>query len=89
MDKRLFHPVPFERWHLGITKNYRGITLTSIAAKVYDALLLNRIVPEIEKILTKNQNGFRGNKSTTSQILKFRRIIEEVCANISKQHYCL
>ena len=31
---------------------------TAIAAKVYDALLLNYIQPEIEKILRKDLNGF-------------------------------
>ena len=34
------------------------IALTSIAAKIYNALLLNCIEPEIEKFLGKNQNGF-------------------------------
>ena len=33
---------------LGIAKNYRGIPLTSIAAKIYIALLGNRIEPKIE-----------------------------------------
>ena len=33
---------------------------------------------EIEKVLWKNQNGFQANRSTTSQILTIRRIIEEV-----------
>ena len=31
---------------LGITKNYRGITLTAIAAKVYNNLFLKWIWPE-------------------------------------------
>ena len=39
---------------LGITKNYSGITLTAIAAKVNNTLLFNCIRPEIEKILRKN-----------------------------------
>ena len=46
---------------LRITKNYSGMTLTSIAAKVYNDLLLYSIKPEIEKILRKNQNDFRRN----------------------------
>ena len=54
---------------LRIAKNYRGITLTSIAAKIYNALQLNHIEPKIEKILKKNQNGFRRKRSTTSQNL--------------------
>ena len=65
---------------LGLAKNYRGITLTSIAAKIYNALLRNRIEPKIDNILRKNQNGFRRNRSTTSQRLTIRRILEGVRA---------
>ena len=65
---------------LGLAKNYRGITLTSIAAKIYNALLRDHIEPKIENILRKNQNGSRRNRSTTSQILTIRRILEGVPA---------
>ena len=61
-----------------ITKNYRGISLTEIAAKIYNLMLLNRIIPEIDPILRKNQNGFRTNRSTTGQILTIIRILEGV-----------
>ena len=47
-----------------IAKNYRGLTFTGIAANIYNALLLKRITPEIEKFLLKNQNGFQRNQST-------------------------
>ena len=43
-------------------------------------MLLNRIQPEVEKILRRNQNGFRKNRSTVGQILTVRRIIEGVKA---------
>ena len=59
-------------------KNYRGITLTSIAAKIYNLMLLNRIRPKIDLILRKNQNGLQTNRSTTGQILIIRRILEGV-----------
>ena len=73
--------LPFpKKGYLGLAKNYRGITLTSIAAKIYNALLRNRIEPKIDNILRKNQNGFRRNRSTTSQILTIRRILEGVRA---------
>ena len=65
---------------LRLAKNYRGITLTSIAAKIYNALLRNCIEPKIDNILRKNQNGFRRNRSTTSQVLTIRRILEGVRA---------
>ena len=73
--------LPFpKKGDLGLAKNYRGITLTSIAAKIYIALQQNRIEPKIDNILRKNQNGFRRNRSTTSQILTIRRILEGVLA---------
>ena len=77
--KRCILPFP-KKGDLGLTKNYQGITLTFIAAKIYNALLRNRIEPKIDKILRKNQNGFRRNRSTTSQILTIRRILEGVRA---------
>ena len=68
--------LPFpKKGDLGLAKNYRGITLTSIATKIYNALLRNRIEPKIYNILRKNQNGFGRNRSTTSQILTIRRIL--------------
>ena len=73
--------LPFpKKGDLGLAKNYRGITLTSIAAKIYNALLRKRIEAKIENILRKNQNGFRKNWSTTAQILTIPRIFEGVRA---------
>ena len=86
----VYYQNPIDRWmkgcilpfpkkgDLGLAKNYRGITLTSIAAKIYNALLRNRIEPKIDNILRKNQNCFRRNRYTTSQILTIRRILEGV-----------
>ena len=59
--------LPFpKKGDLGLAKNYWGITLTSTAAKIYNALLRNHLEPKIR------------NKSTTSQILTIRRILEGV-----------
>ena len=77
--KGCIFPFP-KKGDLGLAKNYRGITLTSIVAKIYNALLRNCIEPKIDNILRKNQNGFRRNRSTTSQILTIRRILEGVRA---------
>ena len=74
------HPAFPIKGDLGLTQYYCGITLTSIAAKIYNAPRRNRIEPKIEKILWNNQNGFRRNRSTTSQILTIRRILEGVRA---------
>ena len=67
----VYNQNPIDRWmkgyilpfskkgDLGLAKNDRGITLTSIVAKIYNPLLRNRIEPKIDNILRKNQNGFR------------------------------
>ena len=75
--------LPFpKKGDLGLAKNYRGITLTSIAAKIFNVLLRNRREPKIDNILRNKQNGFRRNRSTNSQILTIRRILEGVRAKI-------
>ena len=60
---------PIDRWMKGcilpfpkksdlrLAKNYRGITLTCIAAKIYNALLRNRTEPKIDNILRKNTSS--------------------------------
>ena len=86
----VYNQQPIERWtegcilpfpkkgDLGLTLNYRGITLTAQAGKIYNLLLLYRIRPKMEPILRKNQNGFRLGRSTIGQILTVRRILEGV-----------
>ena len=64
--KGCIFPFP-KKGDFGLTKNYRGITLTSIAAKIYNTLQRNRIEPKIDNILRKNQNVFRRNRPMTSQ----------------------
>ena len=61
------------------------MTLTSIAARIYHALLSNQIESKIEKIFRKNQNGFRRNQPTISQILTIRRILKGVCKKNVKE----
>ena len=72
------HPRFLKKGDLGLGQNYQGITLTSIAAKLYNALLCNRIEPKIGNILRKNQNSFWRNRSTTLHILTIRWILEGV-----------
>ena len=87
-DAYMGHPIdkwrqgcllPFpKKGDLGKATNYRGITLTSIASKIYNSMLLNRLRPNIDPILRRNQNGFRQKRSTSGQILTVRRIIEGI-----------
>jgi hypothetical protein len=56
--------------------NYRGISLMSIAAKIYNKVLLYRIRDPIEQILRRNQAGFRQGRGCTEQVHILRRLIE-------------
>ena len=61
--------------------NYRGISLSSIVAKTFNRMILNRIRPEIDKHLRDNQNGFRVCRTTVGHILSLRRLIEGIKSN--------
>ena len=59
----------------------KGKTLSQIEAIIFNLMIkdikvinLNRIRPEVDLILWKNQNGFRTNRSTPGKILTIRRI---------------
>ena len=52
---------------------------------IYNVRLRNRAEPKIENIIRKNQNGFRSNRSTTSQILSICQILEGVRAKKKKK----
>ena len=67
----------FKKGDASVCANYRGIALMSLAAKLYNRILLNRIQPHVEPLLRPNQNGFRVGRSTVQHILALRRIIEE------------
>ena len=57
--------------------NFRGISLMSIAAKVFNRVILNRIYDEISSRLRPFQAGFERGKSCTEQIHIIRRILEQ------------
>ena len=77
-------PFP-KKGDLGLAKNYRRITLTSIAAKIYNALLRNHIEPQIDNILlfvdfTKAFDSIHRGKM--EQILLAYGILKETVAAI-------
>lgn len=61
---------------LTLMTNYRGISLMSMATKVYNKILLNRIREPIDRILRPNQAGFRRGRSCTDQVHIIRIMIE-------------
>ena len=57
--------------------NFRGISLMSIDAKVFNRVILNRIYEEVLPRLRPFQVRFRRGKSCTKQIHIIRRILEQ------------
>ena len=68
-------PIP-KTGDLRSISKYRGISLSSVVAKVYNKMILNQIKSGIGHHLRINQNGFRSDRSTTSHILAIRRLME-------------
>ena len=60
-------PIP-KKGDLSLGSNYRGISLNSLVAKMYNRMILKHIRPHLDYTLRKNQNG----RTTTSQILSLR-----------------
>ena len=55
--KSVIIPIPKQGDHTDPT-NYRGISLTSLAAKTYNRILIDRAKPHVDPLLGRNQNGF-------------------------------
>ena len=71
----LIIPLP-KKGNLQLMTNWRGICLMSLAAKLYNRMVLNRIRTPIDAILRKNQAGFRTGRSCIQQIHILRRIMD-------------
>lgn len=57
--------------------NYRGITLLSVAYKIFATLAQRRLNEYAEKILEEYQCGFRPGRSTVDQMFVMRQIMEK------------
>ena len=56
--------------------NWRGISLTSVALKLFSMVLLDRIEPHIDRVLRDEQAGFRKGRSCADQIFLLRHILQ-------------
>jgi len=57
-------------------RNKRGISLKSVAAKVYNRMLLDRIIEEVNQKLRPNQAGYRREMNCLLQIHTILMIME-------------
>lgn len=64
--------------------HYRPVSLLSATYKVLERLILNRIQPEIEKVLPVEQAGFRENRGCAEQVLALTTLVENGFQNIMK-----
>ena len=66
---------------------YRGISLLSIAGKIFARILLNRLSTHITpEVVPEIQCGFRGNRSTVDMIFCLRQL-QEKCTELDRPLY--
>ena len=58
-------------------QNYHAISLVSHPSKDMPKIILNRLKPQVEKIIGEEQTGFRAGRSTTEQICNLRILCEK------------
>ena len=57
--------------------NQRGIALQCAAVKLLNAILRNRLLPSLNRLLLPLQSGFRPGRSTVEQIATLRSILDD------------
>ena len=66
-----------KKGNLQLCQNYRNIGLISHSSKVMLKVILNRLKPQAEKIITEEQAGSRAGRNTTEQIFNLRILCEK------------
>ena len=63
---------------LNVMDNFRGIALSSAAAKLANSMILNRILTKINPHTCPNQNGFRPGKLTVAHVVALWRLLKDL-----------
>ena len=66
-----------KKGNLADCNNWRGITLLSIPSKILCKVIIKRIQPALDKILRKEQAGFRRGRGCEEHISALRNIVEQ------------
>lgn len=68
-------------------KSYRPISLLPIPSKIYESLLLQRILPILKEkeLIPDHQFGFRGKHATTDQV---HRLTKKIMESLEAKFYC-
>jgi len=67
-----------------LAANYRPISLLSVCYKLLERTILQRILPEVEALLSEDQAGFRSGRSTCVQVASLTTYIENGFAQNKK-----
>ena len=59
-----------------LPKSYRPVSLLCHTYKLFERMILNRLIPLTEEMINDQQAGFRPGQSTTGQLLKLTQHIE-------------
>ena len=62
---------------LSNVNNWRGITVLSVPSKIFNRIIYNRLIVELDSTIRKQQAGFRPYRSCVDQICSLRIIIEQ------------
>ena len=66
-----------KKGNLQLCQNYRTISLISHSSKVMLKIIFNRLKPQAEEIIAKEQAKLRARRSTTEQIFNLRALCEK------------
>ena len=66
--------------------NYTGISLLSVAGKVLSRIMVNRLIPVLEKLLPDSQCGFRPGRGTVDLIFTLRQLQEKAIEQNTALH---
>lgn len=67
-------------------KNYRGITLLSVVAKVYERILEEKLRNKIEQQLAESQSGFRRGYGIQDHIFTIKQVSEKILEQNLEAH---
>ena len=82
----LIIPLP-KKGNIKQCQNYRTISLISHPSKVMLKIILNRLKPVAEELLSEEQAGFRPGRSTIEQIFNCRLLIEKHLQHQRELHH--
>ncbi|XP_030747133.1 uncharacterized protein LOC115875768 [Sitophilus oryzae] len=67
--------------------NYRGISLLAVAGKILEKIIINRMMPYVDKLIPDFQSGFRPRRSTVNMVFCLRQIQEKTIEQQQNVHF--